>query len=817
MKQNRFIYSLIITIVTIVIFAQSAQAQTKNISDDTSTAKLSLAIDSLGKKVDTSTVEIKTLKSAIKADTLIPYVANKLERFGWKIHHSNRIMRDMTDFSELDMMITAMNKGLNRAQKRMTDSLHRMNLQSMNTTAIILDQAENTAQEKLSALNVLYNNLTNNNLDIKGILKDPIFHLNGIPDTTLINQLADLKLESTTIDSTETINIAKINLMRSKLSTLILRIKDVNNDLMYKSGNLYAAIWNKDEPALFHINNKTYSKNTLPVALKMAVSTTMQVISIYMMGKVWIIFLAIFILAATLWIAFKSKYQIRKSNIDSTAVWNPVRYLHHSIILSAFFAASCYFPFFFKNPPMSFLNTMDIVRYILLFLLLRPLLHKRALILWSILTVLSILVCLDNQLLESTKSERFILAFIQLILIVWTALCSTIFLDLDYLFDKKRLPKIMLFASFFILCFSLFANISGRVTISRIATYTASQMLMLSMTYKVFSKIALEFMYLYSESNIKSRISAFINYSQLRNRYMNVLQIFCTIAIFIDIAHGLYLYSPILFIGNFILMSRHQIGEFTFTLYSITTFILIIYISAIISRFVRFILATTPEETLTKKNKIGSMTLLIRLAIWIIGFLIAIAAAGIPLDKVTVMLSALGVGIGFGLQNIANNLVSGVILAFERPIQIGDSIEIGSTSGTVTEIGVRSSKLAVTEGGDVIIPNGDLLSQRITNWTLTNRSKRDFFPLRICYGEDLYVVKQIIEDVLKESTLIYQNPPFAVSVSNFEEYSVLMKVFFWVKEVDNSSSVRSQLMYQIYTALKDNDIQMPSDEIKLKK
>ena len=98
--------------------------------------------------------------------------------------------------------------------------------------------------------------------------------------------------------------------------------------------------------------------------------------------------------------------------------------------------------------------------------------------------------------------------------------------------------------------------------------------------------------------------------------------------------------------------------------------------------------------------------------------MLAVAASGFPLDKLTIIFSAFGVGIGFGLQNITNNLVSGMILAFEKPIQIGDIIEVDGKAGTVKEIGIRSSKLATSDGSEVIIPNADLISHHVENWTV---------------------------------------------------------------------------------------------------
>lgn len=165
-----------------------------------------------------------------------------------------------------------------------------------------------------------------------------------------------------------------------------------------------------------------------------------------------------------------------------------------------------------------------------------------------------------------------------------------------------------------------------------------------------------------------------------------------------------------------------------FTFKSVAIFICILWFSSVLSGFINFFFGNGKLQDSNKRSRIGSMMLLIRLTIWTLGFCIAVAAAGIPLDRISLMLGALGVGIGFGLQNIVNNLVSVVIIAFERPIQVGDLIEVGGKTGVVKEIGVRSSKINNNAGADIIVPNGDLLSQHLINWTMQDRSKQvEFF------------------------------------------------------------------------------------------
>ena len=152
------------------------------------------------------------------------------------------------------------------------------------------------------------------------------------------------------------------------------------------------------------------------------------------------------------------------------------------------------------------------------------------------------------------------------------------------------------------------------------------------------------------------------------------------------------LYDPFTTMLGFFFTAERNIGSMSFTFQSVAIFFAILWLSSVISGFINF--SSAIQKLQVKQSRIGSMMLLIRLAIWTLGFLIAVGAAGIPLDKLSFILGALEcLVLVLELQNIVNNLVSGVILAFERPIQIGDQIEVGGRSGTVQEIGVRSSKI----------------------------------------------------------------------------------------------------------------------------
>jgi small-conductance mechanosensitive channel len=251
------------------------------------------------------------------------------------------------------------------------------------------------------------------------------------------------------------------------------------------------------------------------------------------------------------------------------------------------------------------------------------------------------------------------------------------------------------------------------------------------------------------------------------------------------------------------------IGDNSFTYGSIILFGLLIYASLMVANTIAYFASVKDQKKAEGRNKkLGSSVLLIRLAIITVGFFIAAAAASIPLNNITIVLGALSVGIGFGLQTIINNLVSGIILAFERPIQIGDDIEIGTMSGTVKEVGIRASKIQAYDGSEIVVPNGDLLSQQLVNWTLSDKRRRIDLTIGVAYGSEMHQVKSVIEEVLTRERVL-KIPPPRVMMQNFGDSSVDFRVLFWVDTIDIYLDMRAEIMFAIYEAFQENGIEIP--------
>ena len=181
------------------------------------------------------------------------------------------------------------------------------------------------------------------------------------------------------------------------------------------------------------------------------------------------------------------------------------------------------------------------------------------------------------------------------------------------------------------------------------------------------------------------------------------------------------------------LLLRYPLGNISFELVSVLYFFVIIWFAHILQQLISFLFGETGienEDISTVSKKQHSRLLITRLLVLVGGYMLAIAASGLPIDKITILLGALGIGIGMGLQNIVNNFVSGIILIFDGSFKIGDEIEISGQAGKVKEIGLRASTLITADGADVIIPNGNILSQNISKLDIYKRSEKGYD--RVC-------------------------------------------------------------------------------------
>lgn len=748
--------------------------------------------------------EDKTVKAADLDESKVPILIGKIETYNFTIDRSRFLLQRGYDVSAIENALPEIERRVKGFKKRFEKRGQKANLRSLNSSVILLGEiSENLTSYKV-LLSGYSDQLTKKNVEVKKILNDPELNVQ-VEDSLLKTQLKDVLTEAKELNKSQKKVLAKLNLLTSRISINLFQTQDLSSDMVYLSISKKINMWSQEEAPLFQAKPSEYESSFFEIVLK-ALERSGKILIIYLSTKIDIIILSLLLFVClTAWM-ISNKRRIKKLE-DSESILSQVKFLKKSIIVGSLFAFFSYVPFIFGNPAMSLLHTLELFRLSLLCFLLLPFLTQQAKVMWFSLFGIWLFYAIDDVLLDSAFGERWALFFIGILLLF---LCVKIIRNKGNLLigiESSPATKALVIFTIVQIILSLSFNLTGRLSLAKIFGVSAVQCLMLGASLKVFCSIVVEAIYLQTEAYQSSRFSDFFNFEALQHRLIKYLWLLASVVFFIAFARNITLYELLInSCANFFNEIR-SIGSFKFTFLSIAIFIFILWLSSVISSFISFFFREQTNAT-GKRSGLNSMMLLIRLAIWTVGFLIAVAAAGIPIDKLSIMLGALGVGIGFGLQNIVNNLVSGVIIAFERPIQIGDQIEIGNKSGVVKEIGVRSSKIYSSEGSDIIVPNGDLLSQHLINWTMEDRSKRVEFTIGLPYHADIEMARKLMGEKLAMNEKILKLPKPTIVIQDFGDYSITIKTQLWVADLSHAPEVRTQAMNDVKIALTEAGINL---------
>ncbi len=210
-----------------------------------------------------------------------------------------------------------------------------------------------------------------------------------------------------------------------------------------------------------------------------------------------------------------------------------------------------------------------------------------------------------------------------------------------------------------------------------------------------------------------------------------------------------------------------------------------------------------------------SMVRLVHYSVLVIGFIILLNILGFELTKLTILGGALGVGIGFGLQAIVNNFVSGLILLFDRPIKVGDTIEIGNDFGEVKKLGLRATVVSTFDNAEIVIPNSDLITAPVTNWTLSGRQARVKIPVGVAYGSDIQKVLEILMSCAKGHPLVLTEPPPAALFLAFGTSSLDIELRVWTPDFSDRRLLHSELNQEINNEFSLAGIEIPFPQTDL--
>ncbi len=610
-------------------------------------------------------------------------------------------------------------------------------------------------------------------------------------------------------------SLVKIGLLQNKVTSLNLKMFEINDridqkihDFSVKSvTNEYGFIWENNTKLLLPIDSvlsKTTQLNGKLLKYFFDFKTTNRQNSIAHIAYFTILILLF------VWFYF-TKRKLIKSKDDYENTLDQIHYIVKKPFLSALLITTLLGLYFYDQPPFIFLEILFLVIMGSIGALIKPIWPRQLFNFWVILFSLLIVYAITNLFIQVSFVDRILVLFLSII----GSVSGYLFLKSIKNETENYPPHTKLFIVLFTLLqvISTILNIIGRFSLAKILGVATVFDLALGFGFYLAIQIIMEglFLQLEANKNAKKSITSYLDFKILQRKFKRVIVKVVLVLWFVELFENLYIddyiYSNV---GDF-LNHPYKFGNASLSIGSVFMFVFVLWISIIISRVISYFydFAEQQSEINNDFKKTRTSILLIRLSIFSLGFIAAITISGIPLSEVTIVIGALGVGIGFGLQNIVNNLVSGVILAFEKPVQVGDIIEVGSRSGVIREIGIRASKIEAGNGSEIIIPNGDLISQHVINWTLTNNNRQIELIVGVAYGSDITKVNEILKRILQNRTDLMQTPAPAVFLHNFSDSSVDFRLLFWAADIKKWVSLKSNVMIEIYSEFLKENIEIP--------
>jgi small-conductance mechanosensitive channel len=264
-------------------------------------------------------------------------------------------------------------------------------------------------------------------------------------------------------------------------------------------------------------------------------------------------------------------------------------------------------------------------------------------------------------------------------------------------------------------------------------------------------------------------------------------------------------------IKNFLDLPIAEVGKTHLTLWTLIYLTILIFVlffvTAKLKKWIVYKLLEKSKIELGVRIAVGTI---IRYLILVLGFVVIMQTVGIDLSALTILAGALGVGIGFGLQNITNNFVSGIIILFERPIKVGDRIEVGDVFGDVVNISMRSTTVITNDNIAIIVPNSDFISSKVINWSYNDRNIRFNIPIGVSYKEDPEIVKKILLEIAGDTTGILKNPAPEVLFSEMGDSSINFILRVWTDKYTSKPAILKSILYfEIFKRFKKADIEIP--------
>jgi len=705
-------------------------------------------------------------------------------------------------FGEIKKASGSLNLVLNNLNSTKNNNVHNQQMYKR-----ILLEVQEEMEYHRAELDITFDTLTKLKKSIRTIIKRDTILRGLIRDTVLRKEfkpeLIALRNKWKKADSLITKNIELIN-QSKKIATeknmIASESLEAISDRLEKSGvllfgNEYCNLWDIKTDFINRDPLKTFQDKF---------SAEKKAFGYYFTYSVWTsVGMILFMGLLFWWILYNVRYLTKAGKISELTEFK-FKYLNKKIILPVIVVGINVAIAFNLYAPALYFEFLNLMSLIALTVIFKSQWSNKSFKNWLWLTLLFVLFCFIDLFVKVSMLQRCVFIVINLLSIRFGMVQLKTIKEELYIKVFFRVANTLFIAlNILAIVFNLFGRVSLAHTLSLTAVTALTQIIALS----VFLKIVLEIIVLQVYAiRIRRGITKIFDYENLEDNLEKPLLLLVTYLWIIVIASNLDLTDAVYKITNSALTHKNVIGNFSFTFGNILLFFIIIWVAHILQRYVAYFFGEIDEENEEMINKRQHSKLLItRLLVLIIGYLLAISASGMPLDKITIVLGALGVGVGLGLQNIVSNFVSGVILIFDKPIQIGDIIEAGSQTGRVKNIGLRTTSLNTNDGAEVIIPNGNLLSQNVVNWTFSNNYKLTDISFTVTGETTHEKITEIIIASLATVPLVFMEKDPQVFFNSVSNNTFKITVKFWCIIFRTDQAV-SEVRVALYNSFKNNDI-----------
>jgi potassium efflux system protein len=648
----------------------------------------------------------------------------------------------------------------------------------------------------------LYSRVYKAKLDLKTALSDSVFHQlysNKSLRKTLNTKLVRLERKWNKTDSTTRANVDTLNSIKVKIADNAVSLSNMLNIMEVRLDKADKQLFGKEVNYLWQKTQKVTTVNNNSKVTITKVSSEKNAIGYYInqtsQQRMFVLILGIILF---IWLFFSRKLLKDIRDPNNSSAFLQLHYLNMYPVLSVLVSLLCLMPFFDAYAPTSYIS----IEYFILLVFSSIIIFKKEnlnfLFCWLTLVGFFIAATITYLFIEPTFFSRLWLLCLDTGIIASSLIFSA---KLNKTMPYYKLIKGSIIITIVLSGVAIVCNLLGRFSLSGIFGISAIFAVTQAVVLPVFIETIIEILLLQlQKSRLKKGFVHPFDRTIVVKKAKKPLIIVALFLWFIMLTSNLNIYNSITNSMVVFLTTPVSIGNLSFQLISVLFFFIIIWFAHILQQLLSFLFGETGIENedatpVTKKQH--SRLLITRLLVLVGGYIIAIAASGLPVDKITILLGALGIGIGMGLQNIVNNFVSGIILIFDGSLKIGDEIEISGQAGKVKEIGLRASTISTSDGAEIIIPNGNILSQNIVNWTFSDDQKRVMIWFVLSGKElDANVINEVINNTIRDITLVVPQKKPVILYTRVTPQNCTITVRFW-GTINNADNLKSEALLKL--------------------